>query len=233
MTQLPGSAPKKGTRVCEESEDVGGRGSSSSDGKRLRRVQKFFGLGTRNDLEGARARGGPTSRWLRPPGADTRSAEDLNNSVLFNSLRRQSKRKTLNLFRGKAMEPSVQRRLCYPPPWLNAPRTFEKRPRLSTGGGRGIVRGFPLLWDHSPKVSSTQQRPSTHKALMARGRSLKFLLIVGAASAPPPLGSEDQTSSRAIRPLVPKHVGPLFTPLLEGGVRETRTHQSYRTTHPL
>lgn len=175
--------------------------------------------------------GGPPARWLRPPGADTRAVGDLNNSVLFNSLRRKSKRKTLNLFRGKAMEPSVQRRLCYPPPRLNAPRTFEKRPRLRTGGSSGGARFIGIT--HQRSAARSRGPAPTRPSWRADGKSLKFLLMVGAASAPPPLGSDDQTSSRAIRPLVPKHVGLLFTPLLEGGGRETRTHQSYRTTHPL
>lgn len=56
--------------------------------------------------------------------------------------------------------------LLSPPPRLNAPRTFEKKPRLRGGG----VPGCPLLQDHSPKVSRTQQRPSTHRTLMAHGR---------------------------------------------------------------
>lgn len=110
--------------------------------------------------------GGPPSRWLRPPGADTRSAGDLNNSVLFNSRRRKSKRKTPNLFRGKAMEPSFQRRLLSPS-LTQRPQNLREEAALEDGG---VVQGCPLHWDHSPKVSSTQQRPSTHKALMARGR---------------------------------------------------------------
>ena len=89
-----------------------------------------------------------------------------------------------NLFRGRAMDTPLAQTLTLlsPPPRLNAPRTFEKRPRLRRGG----VPGCPLLQDHSPKVSRTQQRPSTHRALMAHGRWVSSPLWAQEPPPPPP-----------------------------------------------
>lgn len=144
----------------------------------------------------------------------------------------ESKRNPLSLFRGKAMDtPQTKHRPCNHPPELNAPRTFEKRPRLRRGG----VQGGPLLQDHSPKVSRTQQRPSTHRALMAHGRWVSSPLW-SQEPPPPPTptpGFDPHTSSLAIRPLPPSRSGRFSPPLLEGGGRETRIHQSCRTTHHL
>lgn len=144
----------------------------------------------------------------------------------------ESKRNPLSLFRGKVMDtPQSKHRPCNHPPGLNAPRTFEKRPRLRRGG----VQGGPLLQDHSPKVSRTQQRPSTHRALMAHGWWVSSPLWSQEPPPPPPTtpGFDPHTSSLAIRPLPPSRSGRFSPPLLEGGGRETRIHQSCRTTHHL
>lgn len=108
----------------------------------------------------------------------------------------ESKRNPLSLFRGKAMDtPQTKHRPCNHPPELNAPRTFEKRPRLRRGG----VQGGPLLQDHSPKVSRTQQRPSTHRALMAHGRWVSSPLWSQEPPPPPPLRQASILTPQALR----------------------------------
>lgn len=153
----------------------------------LRRLQKSVGRGIYNDLGGSESSRDPTSKRLRPPGADTRrSARDLNNSILF-FFPEKSKRKPLSLFRGKVMGPTAQRRPCYPPPRLNAPRTFEKTPRLRRGGIRG-ARSSEIT--HRRSAARSRGPAPTGPSWRTAAEALKSLLIAGAASALPPLGSD-------------------------------------------
>lgn len=69
---------------------------------------------------------------------------------------------------------------------------------------------------------------------MVRGRRVASPCRSQEPPPPPqPRVSAPHTSSSAVRPLNREQVGPLFTPLLAGGGRETRTHQSRLTTHSL
>lgn len=122
-----------------------------------------------------------------------------------------------NLFRGRAMDtPSAQTlTLLSPPPRLNAPRTFEKRPRLRRGGGRPGVPAPPGSLTEGQQDAAEAQHPQDPHG--ARPVSLKSPLSSGAASAPLlRRSSEAYTSSRAIRPLPPEQVRPLFTPTSRG-----------------
>lgn len=106
-----------------------------------------------------------------------------------------------------------QRRPPSLPPRLNAPRTFEKRPRLWRGGRPGVPAPPESLTKGQQDAAEAQHPQGPHGV---RPVSLKSLLIAGAASAPPRLDSAPHTSSRAVRPLPPKQVGPLFTPTSRG-----------------
>lgn len=110
------------------------------------------------------------------------------------------------------------------------PQNLREDAALEEGGMRGARSGG--ITHRRSAVCSRGPAP-TGPAWRAACEDLKSLLIAGAASASPPLSSDAQTSSRAVRPLTPKQVGRFSPPLLEGGGRETRTHQSCRTTHPL
>lgn len=144
----------------------------------------------------------------------------------------ESVRTPLSLFRGKAMNsPGPNGGPVIPLLGSTPPEPSRRSRAWGMGGG---VRGCPLLWDHSPKVSRTQQRPSTHRALMARGRwESQVPLDRRSRLHPPPRGSDPHTTSRAVRPLPPNRSGRFSPQPLAGGGRETRTHQWCRTTHPL
>lgn len=96
-----------------------------------------------------------------------------------------------------------------PNPWFNAPRTFEKRPSWR----RGVTCPPRSLTEGQQDAAEAQHPQGPHGAWRV---SLKSLLTAGAASAPPPRSSDPHTSGRAVRPLHPKQVGPLFTPTARG-----------------
>lgn len=103
--------------------------------------------------------------------------------------------------------------LLSPPPRLNAPRTFEKKPRLR-GGRPGVPAPPGSLTEGQQDAAEAQHPQDPHGA---RPVSLKSPLSSGAASAPLlRRSSEAYTSSRAIRPLPPEQVRPLFTPTSRG-----------------
>ena len=104
--------------------------------------------------------------------------------------------------------------LLSPPPRLNAPRTFEKKPRLRGGGRPGVPAPPGSLTEGQQDAAEAQHPQDPHGA---RPVSLKSPLSSGAASAPLlRRSSEAYTSSRAIRPLPPEQVRPLFTPTSRG-----------------
>lgn len=158
----------KETRVGEQSE-YRGRRVLKLERPKIAAFDKSPRKGTRNAPKGREPKAGPTPRRLRLLRADTRtSARDLNDSILLFSFQsKKSKRNPLNLFRGKSMDiPIRPAQTVLSPSQVQRPQNLREEAVLERGG----VQGCPLLQDHSPKVSRTQHRPSTHRALMSHGR---------------------------------------------------------------
>lgn len=103
--------------------------------------------------------------------------------------------------------------------------------RSGRAGGGGVSCPPRSLTEGQQDAAEAQHPQGPHGAWLV---SLKSLLTAGAASAPPHPGA------RILTPLAARSAhytlcrSGRFSPrLLAGGGRETRIHQSRRTTHPL
>lgn len=201
---------RKQKRTSEESEGRA-RGSPGWGGQRSDLLTKVLREGPAEGSPGSRVReAAPRQRDFGERSSSIRKAFKCPGSKppLPRGLRASIMSRVPGLSKERLPVPSAAPGV--PLPGFNAPRTFEKRSRR-----RG---GHPLPPDHSPKVSRTQQRPSTQRTLMVRGRRVAspFRSQEPPPPPPPPRVSGPHTSGRAVRPLNRAQVGLLFTPTARG-----------------
>lgn len=205
---------------------------SNSDDQRLRCVTEVLRKRHKRCSRGARARGRLHLEEAETARSGHQISRDLNDSGPLLRFQKGTGKETPEPLSRKSdghpIGPNPTQ--LSPPPRLNAPRTFEKGPRLRRGGP-GVPAPPGSLTEGQQDAAEAQHPQGPHGA---RPASLKSPLISGAASAPHYAGVPrlaPQAARSAHYP--PSGSGRFSPPLLAGGGRETRTHQSCRTTHPL
>lgn len=147
-----------------------------------------------------------------------RSARDLNNPFSFSLCREGRVNESPYASfeeRRWSPQPSVGPVIVSP---SQAQRPENLREEVTLEGGRPVVPASLGSLTEGQQYAAEAQHPQGPHG--ARRKSLKSLLIAGAASTPPTLRISSSHLTPRGPPTTPKQVRLLFTPLLEGGGRK-------------
>lgn len=188
---------------------------SNSDDQRLRCVTEVLRKRHKRCSRGARARGRLHLEEAETARSGHQISRDLNDSGPLLRFQKGTGKETPEPLSRKSdghpIGPNPTQ--LSPPPRLNAPRTFEKGPRLRRGGSRG-ARSSRIT--HRRSAGRSRGPAPTGPSWRTAGESQVPFDLWSRLRPPLRRSPEACTSSCAIRPLPPKRVRPLFTPTSRG-----------------